>query len=86
MKITKETINRLENKVVPYNHHAKRAAIGKASLEEKAYMDSLYSELVEMFGILTDLGFKVEETYKLIERYETIITQIKIDNEVIWEA
>lgn len=86
MKLTKEAINRLENKVVPYNHHAKRAAIGNASLEEKAYMDSLYSELVEMFGILTDLGFKVEETYKLIERYETIITQIKINDEVIWEA
>lgn len=83
--ITKEAINRLESKIISYNHHAKRAANGKATQEEKDYMDVTYGEFVEMIGLLTDLGYKVEDEYLIIERYESIITQLKIDGETVWK-
>lgn len=84
--MTKEAIDKITTAAVAYNHMARRIANGHNTSEDVAMSDEDYNTFVAMVDMLKALGFEIEESYEIIENYESVITSIKINGEVIFHG
>lgn len=85
MKMTKKAIEKIQNTAYEYNFHTKKLASGIYKDEDKKCAEEYYHELLAMIEMLHAMEVDIDDNYEVIERYESIVSKITSEGEVIFD-
>lgn len=85
MKMTKKAIEKIQNTASEYNFYTKKLAIGIHTDEDKKCAEEYYNELLAMIDMLHAMEVDIDDEYEVSERYESIVSKITSEGEVIFD-